>query len=126
MHARSRTALTAVIALGLSAFALPAHAQDAALAPTAATAAPASGAAPAVATTPAAGPTVDAATVGVRHREDATAAPARHGGSAPGTALMIVGGAAILVGLVIGKGAGDAIAVGGAVVGLVGLYQYLQ
>ena len=39
---------------------------------------------------------------------------------------MIVGGAAVLVGLVIGNGAGNAIAVGGAVIGLYGLYQYLQ
>jgi hypothetical protein len=39
---------------------------------------------------------------------------------------MIVGGAAVLVGLVIGGSAGGAIAVGGAVVGLIGLYQYLQ
>jgi hypothetical protein len=43
-----------------------------------------------------------------------------------GEALMIVGGAAVLVGLLIGNGAGNAIAVGGAIVGLVGLYQYLQ
>lgn len=41
-------------------------------------------------------------------------------------ALMIVGGAALVAGLLIGDGAGDAIAIGGAVVGLVGLYQYLR
>jgi hypothetical protein len=41
-------------------------------------------------------------------------------------ALMVVGGAALLTGLIIGGNAGTAIAVGGAVVGLVGLYQYLQ
>jgi hypothetical protein len=43
-----------------------------------------------------------------------------------GTALVIVGGAAILTGIVVGSGAGYAISVGGAVIGLYGLYQYLQ
>jgi len=41
-------------------------------------------------------------------------------------ALMVVGGAALLTGLIIGDDAGTVIAVGGAVVGLYGLYQYLQ
>lgn len=41
-------------------------------------------------------------------------------------ALMIVGGAAILVGAIIGDTAGDVFMVGGAVVGLYGLYKYLQ
>ena len=41
-------------------------------------------------------------------------------------ALMVVGGAALLAGLIIGGGAGTAIAVGGAVVGLYGLYEFLQ
>ncbi|GAC1417888.1 MAG: hypothetical protein NVSMB53_16910 [Gemmatimonadaceae bacterium] len=40
--------------------------------------------------------------------------------------LMIVGGAALIVGLLIGGGAGDAIAIGGGIAGLIGLYQYLQ
>jgi hypothetical protein len=40
--------------------------------------------------------------------------------------MMIVGGAAILVGAVIGGDAGDIFMIGGAVVGLVGLYKYLQ
>ena len=39
---------------------------------------------------------------------------------------MVVGGAAVLVGLVIGGSAGGAIAIGGAVAGLIGLYEYLQ
>jgi hypothetical protein len=56
----------------------------------------------------------------------ASKAPARRGGFGQGEALMIVGGAAVLVGLLIGGGAGSAIAVGGAIVGLVGLYEYLQ
>lgn len=40
--------------------------------------------------------------------------------------LMIVGGAGMLTGLVIGHDAGVLISVGGAVVFLWGLYQYLQ
>jgi hypothetical protein len=122
MSARSRTVLPVLLALGLFA-AAPAGAQEASLVPSpVTTAAVAPVAAPATA-----GPTVESAAVAVRLQADVAPAPAqRRGGSAPGTALMIVGGAAILVGLVIGRGAGDAIAVGGAVVGLVGLYQYLQ
>ena len=75
-----------------------------------------------------AGPTRDAASVAVRHTAAADAAtpqPATRGHER-GTALMIVGGAAILTGIVIGNGAGYAISVAGAVVGLYGLYQYLQ
>lgn len=40
-------------------------------------------------------------------------------------ALMIVGGAALILGAVIGDDAGAIMMVGGSVVGLVGLYQYL-
>jgi len=39
---------------------------------------------------------------------------------------MIVGGAAILVGAIVGDTAGNVFMVGGAVVGLYGLYKYLQ
>ena len=72
------------------------------------------------------GPTMDAASVAVRHAPATDAAPARRGGYGQPVALMVVGGAAVLVGLIIGGGAGTAIAIGGAVAGLVGLYQYLQ
>jgi hypothetical protein len=41
-------------------------------------------------------------------------------------ALMIVGGAALLAGVIIGGDAGTLIAIGGVVAGLIGLYQYLQ
>jgi hypothetical protein len=41
-------------------------------------------------------------------------------------ALMIVGGAAILAGALIEGDAGRIFMVGGAVIGLIGLYQYLQ
>lgn len=120
MSVRSRFVFP--LALGVLALAQPARAQSASLVPAAA---PVTTEQTAPAAAPAAGPTIDAATVAVRHQETAAPTPARSG-SAPGTALMIVGGAAVLVGLVIGGGAGGAIAVGGAVIGLVGLYQYLQ
>ena len=45
----------------------------------------------------------------------------------PGTSLTgVVGGAALLTGLIIGDDAGTVIAVSGALVGLYGLYEYLQ
>lgn len=40
--------------------------------------------------------------------------------------LMIVGGAAVILGLVTNGGASDLLIIGGAGVGLLGLYQYLQ
>lgn len=80
---------------------------------------------------PAAGPTLDGATVGIRRTADqATTTPTnvtpavRHGDQA--TALMIVGGAAFLAGALISGDAGTIIMVGGAAVGLYGLYLYLQ
>lgn len=41
-------------------------------------------------------------------------------------ALMIVGGTALIVGSVVGGDSGTIIMVGGGVVGLIGLYRYLQ
>ena len=82
-----------------------------------------------VAPASAAGPTMNAAAVAVRRGTDsrnAAPAPVRSGGYGQSVALMVVGGAAVLTGLVVGGGAGYAISVGGAVVGLIGLYQYLQ
>ena len=77
-----------------------------------------------------AGPTLDAATIGIRHSADAATtttnvgAAVRHGDQS--TALMIVGGAAFLAGAIISGDAGTIIMVGGAAVGLYGLYLYLQ
>jgi hypothetical protein len=81
-----------------------------------------------------AGPSLAAATVGVRAhtaKEDFTAQQsaqraAHHGGLGTDGALMIVGGAAFIAGLIIGGGAGTAIAIAGAAIGLYGLYLYLQ
>jgi hypothetical protein len=41
-------------------------------------------------------------------------------------AMMIVGGVALVVGAIIGGDPGTIVMVGGAVVGLVGLYDYLR
>ena len=41
-------------------------------------------------------------------------------------ALMIVGGAVLVVGAVVGGTAGTLIMIGGGVVGIIGLYRYLQ
>ena len=74
------------------------------------------------------GPTVAALTVGVRNVVPATTAAPQRGSAGLGQneALMIVGGAAILVGAVVGGDAGDIFMIGGAIVGLYGLYKYLQ
>ena len=124
MHARLRTAFPFALALSVASIAIasPAGAQNVlALAPT-----PAPVVSPSAATPAPVGPTLDAAAVGVRHAPAAATAPARRGGYGQPIALMVVGGAAVIVGLIIGGGAGTAIAIGGAVAGLIGLYQYLQ
>src|SRR5512140_2119150 len=75
-------------------------------------------------------PVAAQATVGVRRAENA---PQPAGQPAPfradthqNRAMMIVGGAALLTGALIGGDAGLLISVGGAVVGLWGLYQFLK
>ena len=74
------------------------------------------------------GPTLEGSRVAAKHQpaEAPTALAAARGGYGQPFALMVVGGAAVLTGLIIGGDAGHAIAFGGAVVGLIGLYQYLQ
>jgi hypothetical protein len=134
MHVRSRSTLHIALAAGLvlGAASQPANAQQAQLAqPSQQSLTPRTP--PADVATPArtpAGPTMDAASVAVRQpvtteTRAPNAAPRRAGLGQP-MALMVVGGAALLAGLIIGGGAGTAIAVGGAVVGLYGLYEYLQ
>jgi hypothetical protein len=67
---------------------------------------------------------------GVHARETArsVAAPkfATGGHMGQAKALMIVGGAALITGAIIGGDVGTIFMVGGAVMGLYGLYQYLQ
>jgi hypothetical protein len=75
------------------------------------------------------GPTVGALTVGVRAMIPATTTATPPRGSAglgQSEALMIVGGAAFLAGAIVGGDAGDVFMIGGAIVGLYGLYKYLQ
>ncbi len=78
-----------------------------------------------------AGPRVELTATAVRapaaalDRASNEAAPRRQNVAAP-VALMIVGGAAIVLGAVIGGAAGTLFMVGGAVAALIGLYQYLQ
>ena len=83
---------------------------------------------------PALGPQRDAAIAGVRVTDAsrdqsslAVAAPAvaKPGQRTRGTSLMILGTAAFVAGLLIGKDVGTGMAVGGALVGLYGLYLYL-
>ena len=74
------------------------------------------------------GPTFAALTVGVHNVVPATTPAPQRGSAGLGQneALMIVGGAALLVGAVVGGDAGDIFMMGGAIVGLYGLYTYLQ
>jgi hypothetical protein len=74
------------------------------------------------------GPTFGALSVGVHASIPATtsAPPRGSAGLGQSEAMMIVGGAAILVGAIVGGNAGDVFMVGGAIVGLYGLYKYLQ
>lgn len=77
-----------------------------------------------------AGPTMDGATVTLKRpaSEQSLKAPvvmAAHR-TDQSTAMMIVGGAAFIAGALIDGDAGTIIMVGGAAVGLYGLYLYLQ
>ena len=76
-----------------------------------------------------AGPTMDNARVGVAPAT-VSAEPAAAGATqvraGQSVALMAVGGAALVLGLIIGGSAGTVLAVGGAVIGLLGLYQFLR
>ena len=78
----------------------------------------------------AAGPRLDVTATAVRQitrsAASASAAVARQKNVGRPVALMIVGGAAVVLGLVMGEAIGTLFVVGGAVAVLVGLYQYLQ
>jgi hypothetical protein len=82
-------------------------------------------------TAPAAGPRIELTSTAMRattvtSTQSANAAMARRQNLGQPMALMIVGGAALLAGIIIGGDAGTLIAIGGVVAGLIGLYQYLQ
>lgn len=73
------------------------------------------------------GPSLESSSLSPRFSHDAslTANTMRRPTHGAGVGLMIFGGAALVTGLVIGGNAGTVIAVGGALVGLYGLYVYL-
>jgi hypothetical protein len=80
-----------------------------------------------------AGPTIDRAAVGARplaqrpaDDAEAQAALQQRLGLGKARALMIVGFATVIIGLLIGDDVGTLIAIGGAAVGLYGLYNYLR
>ena len=88
---------------------------------------------PVVASAPATAPSMvrpDVAGINVKADANAplavntAAAAGLHQGE--GVALMAVGGAGLVAGLLIGDNAGTAIAIGGLAVGLVGLYEYVR
>ncbi|MEP6730892.1 MAG: hypothetical protein ABJE10_09650 [bacterium] len=109
-------------------FVAPLRAQEVALvAPAPALVAPPAPVAPQAASIPS-GPTLDAASVAVKNVTVETKTPAPTPGKYydQGTKLMLVGGAAILTGIVVGGDAGHAISIAGAVIGLYGLYKYLE
>jgi hypothetical protein len=77
---------------------------------------------------PSAGPRIDALVTGFRaaeQRADSSTSSAQRRQSRP-VALMIVGGAAFVLGALIGSEVGTLFMIGGAVALLVGLYRYLQ
>ena len=81
-------------------------------------------------------PTLSNASVGVRAPGTATTVQLATGATAPvwqarssnrnATTLMIVGAAALLVGAIVGDDPGTIIMVGGAAIGLYGLWLFLQ
>jgi hypothetical protein len=73
------------------------------------------------------GPSLEASALSPRLSSDAalTTNTMRRPTHSAGVGLMIFGGAALITGLVVGGDAGTVIAVGGALVGLYGLYVYL-
>lgn len=73
-------------------------------------------------------PTLESARAFVDYTEVTAVAPVfrEQSRESEDVALMIVGGAALVVGSVIGGDAGTIMMVGGGVMGLVGLYRYLR
>ncbi|HEY0778248.1 MAG TPA: hypothetical protein VGD56_09805 [Gemmatirosa sp.] len=77
------------------------------------------------------GPTLAGARVGATRSTQApdaevAAAPVNGPRAGRPVALMVVGGAALILGAIIGGSGGTAVAVGGAVVGLIGLYEFIR
>jgi len=129
MNARALLLRSIAIAFGAVALvATSASAQDATSLNTSASPATPAVSQPSAPAAVTSGPALENASVAVHRTAPAAplAPPAAGRGFDQGTKLMILGGAAILTGIVIGGNAGHAISIGGAVVGLIGLYEYLQ
>lgn len=125
MRPRVRMQLLSLLACVIAA---PAAAQMAASDPAVAEVSPV--VAPPVPDAPAIGPTMASATLGYNSASETSTdmtwnnqARAKNG---TGPVLAIVGGAALIGGLLIGDDAGTAIAVGGLIMGLIGLYLWLK
>lgn len=74
-----------------------------------------------------AGPTKVNATVGVHKlANDALPPTSPQPSTARSSAMMVVGGAALMVGAVVGGQAGDMVMIVGGTIGLVGLWNYLN
>ena len=86
--------------------------------------------APPIPDAPVAGPTMASATLGYSSASDASTEMTwnnqQRAKNNSGPVLAIVGGAALIGGLLIGDDAGTAIAVGGLIMGLLGLYLWLK
>jgi hypothetical protein len=86
-------------------------------------------AAPAAEQTTSLAPLADKASVGVRQLSPSgpvPLAPPRREHVGSNVALMIVGGAVLIVGAIVGNTSGTIIMIGGGVIGIIGLYRYLQ
>jgi hypothetical protein len=81
-----------------------------------------------VATDAARGPLMKDAAVGVRLSagQAPLATPPKFQATGRNPAMMIVGGAALIVGAVVGGQAGTIVMIAGGIIGLVGLWNYLQ
>jgi hypothetical protein len=102
-----------------------------AVAPSAAPAVGSASATPAATPVTAAGPRLETSAIALQpsvasDSAEATQRRSSSRGMGQAQAMMIVGGAAVVVGIIIGDDVGTLIAVSGAVVGLYGLYQYLK
>ena len=121
MHVR-RAVLVALVAVAASA--RPASAQESALAPAAEPAAEAR-----AASAPA-GPTLESSRVAARPMVQSATTTTPNAAAAANmgrpVALMLVGFGALLAGAIIGDDVGTIFMVGGALIGLVGLYEYLR
>jgi hypothetical protein len=115
-----RCLLAAVVSVLLASTATVARAQSAtSAASVAAPVGPTLGAARLAATAP-------SAALDERDRREPPNAPRNGAGFGQPEALMIVGGAAFLAGAIIGGDPGTIVMIGGAGIGLYGLYLYLQ